>query len=57
MPTRPEANPFGRRGVRGKMPARDRGISCHGQERVEKCEKAWDIMVGALQKQLVEERM
>ena len=44
-------------GVLGGMTERDRSVHRHGQEKVEKCEKAWEFRMESMQGQPVEERM
>ena len=39
------------------MEERNRSVNCHAQHRVEKCEKAWEFLMEAMQGQHVEERM
>ena len=39
------------------MEERNRSVHRHGQQRVEKCEKAWEFLMEAMQGQRVEERM
>ena len=39
------------------MAERDRLIYRYGSERVEKCEKAWEFLMEAMQGQSIEERM
>ena len=53
----PTSDPIRIAGGLGGMEERNRSIYLHGQQRVEKCEKAWEFLMEAMQGQPVEERM
>ena len=53
----PTRNPIQIVGGLGGMKEHNRPVNLHGQQRVEKCEKAWKFMMEAMQGQPVEELM